>query len=80
MCVREAKGPLVVTSPLSAGWRPERQQYPDSLHCTIMPSHVGVEDTLLGDLRDAAKQVKVSTEVRVDHQRLGSSSRGQGSD
>ena len=42
-----------------AGWKPERQQFPDSLHCTIMPHHVAVADKLLGDLREAARTVKV---------------------
>ena len=43
------------------GWSPERQQYPDSLHCTIMPAHAKTADLFVADLRDAVEQVKVST-------------------
>ena len=41
------------------GWKPERQQFPDTLHCTIMPQHVAVCDKLLDDLKEAAHIVKV---------------------
>ena len=41
------------------GWKPERQQYPDSLHCTIMPHHIKSADTLVEDLTDAAAKVRV---------------------
>ncbi len=41
------------------GWRMERQQYPSSLHCTIMPHHAAVVDELLDALGKAAAEVKV---------------------
>ena len=42
------------------GWTPERNQYPDSLHATIMPAHAKVADELLVDLAECAKVAKVS--------------------
>jgi sphinganine-1-phosphate aldolase len=41
------------------GWKMERQQLPDSLHCSIMPHHIAVADQLISDLGDAAARVKV---------------------
>lgn len=46
-----------------SGWKPERNQYPDSLHCTIMPHHVAAADQLLQDLSEAAQSVKVRTNM-----------------
>ena len=42
------------------GWKVERQQCPDSLHCTIMPHHTPIVDKLVSALRGAAAKVKVS--------------------
>ena len=41
------------------GWKVERQQYPDSLHVTILPHHVHIVDSLLEALAEAVKNVKV---------------------
>ncbi|XP_077990716.1 sphingosine-1-phosphate lyase-like [Glandiceps talaboti] len=40
------------------GWKMERQQFPTSLHCSVLPQHIGVADQLLEDLKDAAAKVK----------------------
>ena len=37
----------------------ERQQFPNSLHCTILPHHVTLVDKLLNDLRESAENVRV---------------------
>lgn len=42
------------------GWKMERQQLPDSLHCSILPHHTAVADELIESLRVCAKLVKVS--------------------
>ena len=43
------------------GWKPERQQYPSSLHCSITPLHLrpGVADELVSSLEKAVTEVKV---------------------
>ena len=41
------------------GWKMERQQFPNSLHCTILPHHVTLVDKLLNDLRESAENVRV---------------------
>ena len=38
----------------------ERNQNPNSLHLSILPSHVPVVDDLLSDLKAATERVKVS--------------------
>lgn len=35
------------------GWNVERQQFPDSIHLTILPTNVGVIDEYLADLQEA---------------------------
>ncbi|XP_070533931.1 sphingosine-1-phosphate lyase-like [Ptychodera flava] len=45
------------------GWKMERQQFPTSIHCSILPQHVGVEDQLISDFKEAAAKVK-SGEVK----------------
>lgn len=36
------------------GWKMERNQLPDSIHCSILPHHIGVEDRFLNDLEEAS--------------------------
>ncbi|ELU10802.1 hypothetical protein CAPTEDRAFT_156221 [Capitella teleta] len=45
------------------GWKMERQQLPDSLHCSIMPHHTAIADQLIADLTNAAKRVKGNKEL-----------------
>lgn len=40
------------------GWHMERQQNPSCLHCSILPHHVTVSDSLLKDLEDSTQEVK----------------------
>ncbi|KAK2150178.1 hypothetical protein LSH36_419g01016 [Paralvinella palmiformis] len=40
------------------GWRVERQLSPESLHCTILPSHIAVVEELLQALKTAVMEVK----------------------
>ncbi|XP_021344267.1 sphingosine-1-phosphate lyase-like, partial [Mizuhopecten yessoensis] len=40
------------------GWHMERQQNPSCLHCSILPHHVRVSDSLLKDLEDSTQEVK----------------------
>eukprot|EP00058_Branchiostoma_floridae_P013039 XP_002598527.1 hypothetical protein BRAFLDRAFT_66906 [Branchiostoma floridae] len=49
----------------SKGWRMERTQNPNGLHCTVMPSHTNVRDKFVEDLTAAAEYVKVSVEHHV---------------
>ncbi|XP_006825455.1 sphingosine-1-phosphate lyase-like [Saccoglossus kowalevskii] len=39
------------------GWKMERQQFPTSIHCTILPQHLSIADQLLADFADATKKV-----------------------
>lgn len=41
----------------------ERNQTPNSLHLSILPSHIPVVDDLLTDLKAATERVKVSLSV-----------------
>ncbi|XP_078620372.1 sphingosine-1-phosphate lyase-like [Branchiostoma floridae x Branchiostoma japonicum] len=43
----------------SKGWRMERTQNPNGLHCSIMPSHTNVRDKFVEDLTAAAEYVKI---------------------
>ena len=55
------------------GWKMERQQFPNSLHCTILPHHVTLVDKLLNDLRESAENVRVlnkKTRIRASHKIL----------
>ena len=53
---------LVLADVMEAGgWKVERQQYPNSLHCTVLPHHTAVADDLLKALEEAVQQVKVSS-------------------
>lgn len=45
------------------GWKMERNQTPNSLHLSILPSHIPVVDDLLTDLKAATERVKVSLSV-----------------
>ncbi len=36
------------------GWMAERQQFPDCIHLTVLPTNVGVIDRYLADLKEAA--------------------------
>jgi sphinganine-1-phosphate aldolase len=40
-----------------AGWHPDRQQLPPSLHCMVTPAHEKIVDPFLSDLRRAAEHV-----------------------
>jgi len=42
------------------GWKPERQQYPDSLHCSITPNHLrpGLAEELIEAIREAVNKHK----------------------
>ena len=41
------------------GWKMERNQLPDSLHCSILPHHINVVDKFLDDLEDATDYCRV---------------------
>lgn len=41
------------------GYKIERNQYPDSIHCTIMPHHIPIVEDLLKALADSVEEVKV---------------------
>ena len=45
------------------GWKMERQQYPESLHMTMMPHHAHVVDKLVADLTSAVETVKANPEL-----------------
>ena len=38
----------------------ERNQNPDSIHCTILPHHIPVVDKFLKDIEEATVECKVS--------------------
>jgi len=40
-----------------AGWHPDRQQLPPSLHCMVTPVHEGIVPPFLSDLRGAVEHV-----------------------
>eukprot|EP00118_Oscarella_pearsei_P026722 m.310347 g.310347 ORF g.310347 m.310347 type:complete len:537 (+) comp51007_c0_seq1:154-1764(+) len=40
------------------GWKIERQQFPTSVHCSILPSHLKLVDKLLSDLKNSTEEVK----------------------
>merc|ERR1712004_206831 len=43
------------------GWKPERQQYPDSIHCTITPLHLSqthMTDEFIQAILKAVERVK----------------------
>ncbi|KAL4218090.1 hypothetical protein ACF0H5_022826 [Mactra antiquata] len=40
------------------GWKMERNQLPDSLHCSILPHHAHIADKFLTDLEDSVKHCK----------------------
>lgn len=42
------------------GWKTEVQMYPDSIHCTVVPSHVRSCDKWLSDLKDAVANLKAN--------------------
>jgi hypothetical protein len=39
------------------GWSLERQQYPDSLHFSVMPQHAAIIDNLISDLKTSVDAV-----------------------
>eukprot|EP00117_Sycon_ciliatum_P031351 scpid52964/ scgid24538/ Sphingosine-1-phosphate lyase; Sphingosine-1-phosphate aldolase len=39
-------------------WHMERQQLPNTLHCTIMPHHIGREMVFINDLTESADEVR----------------------
>jgi glutamate/tyrosine decarboxylase-like PLP-dependent enzyme len=41
----------------AAGWHPDRQQKPSSLHIMVTPAHAGVADDFLRELREAVRKV-----------------------
>ncbi|XP_019617988.1 PREDICTED: sphingosine-1-phosphate lyase-like [Branchiostoma belcheri] len=43
----------------SKGWRMERTQNPNGIHCSIMPSHTKVREKFIEDLTAAAEYVKI---------------------
>lgn len=44
------------------GWKIERQLYPDSIHCTLMPQHFAVKERFIQDLKDSIEIVKQEPE------------------
>lgn len=46
------------------GFKMERQQLPDSIHFSIIPSHAGCEDKLGDAFREAVQQVRVRSSSR----------------
>ena len=40
-----------------AGWHPDRQQLPPSLHCMVTPVHENIVHPFLSDLRQASEVV-----------------------
>lgn len=40
------------------GWSVDRQQRPNSIHCTLMARHADIMDGYLADVRDAASEVR----------------------
>ncbi len=45
------------------GWSLERQQYPDSLHFSVMPQHASIVDKLLIDLKTAVEKVLANPDL-----------------
>ena len=46
-----------------AGWHPDRQQLPPSLHCMVTPVHDKIVETFLPDLRRATAYVAENGDV-----------------
>jgi len=46
------------------GWKLERQQLPPTVHCSVMPHHLGAGDKFLADLRTAVDRVLADPQVR----------------
>ena len=45
------------------GWRIERQQLPNSIHCSLMPSHGAVRETFIKDLKAAIEIARNDPEL-----------------
>lgn len=59
-------GIFAVADQLQAkGWHMDRQQFPDSLHCTVTSNHLDVVDEFLADLRAAVEHVRAHPELRA---------------
>ena len=48
---------------IEKGWFFDRQQYPASIHMTMMPSHENTKDDFIKDLKDAVQHVKDHPEL-----------------
>lgn len=46
------------------GWHIDRQQHPESIHCTVTSHHLGVVDTYLADIRAAVELVRANPELK----------------
>jgi glutamate/tyrosine decarboxylase-like PLP-dependent enzyme len=58
------------------GWHLDRQQFPPSLHMTIMPAHALVADQFLTDLRDSSAAVKKPSVRKVTNKVMVSAANG----
>ncbi|HTP11724.1 MAG TPA: aspartate aminotransferase family protein [Anaerolineae bacterium] len=58
------------------GWHLDRQQFPPSLHMTIVPAHALVADQFLSDLKDAIAAVKKPSVRKVTNQVMVSAANG----
>jgi len=45
------------------GWHIERNQKPDSIHCSIMPQHVHSADSFIKDIAECAKEAKANQQL-----------------
>ena len=43
-----------------SGWKMERQQKPDCLHCSIMPHHKASADQFIADMKASVKEVRAN--------------------
>ncbi len=58
------------------GWHLDRQQFPPSLHMTIVPAHALVADQFLNDLKDAIAAVKKPSVRKVSNRVMVSAANG----
>jgi sphinganine-1-phosphate aldolase len=58
------------------GWHLDRQQFPPSLHMTIVPAHALVADQFLGDLKDSIAAVKKPGVRKVTNKVMVSAANG----
>ena len=58
------------------GWHLDRQQFPPSLHMTIVPAHALVADQFLSDLKDAIGAVKKPSVRKVTNKVMASAANG----